>query len=156
VHNLALLEDRIKNLESPQWPKEFGDLNKDDAERSKIRHGRILFDAKCAQCHARIDRADPERRVVAILLGLDKVRTDIAMAENSVSREGHSGVLRNQYVDIGFGTMLIGPKASLAALLTKATLSVVATPDADKWFGQRMFDWAYDLIFALRNNRIQA
>lgn len=155
VHNLALLEDRLKKLQSPIWPKEFGDIDKDDAERSKVKHGRILFEAKCARCHAHIDRADPERRVVAFMSGLDKVKTDPAMAENSVSREGYSGVLRNRYVDVGFGTMLIGQKAPLAALLTEATLGVVATPDSDKWFGQRLFDWTYDVIFALRNNRIQ-
>jgi hypothetical protein len=155
VHNLALLEDRLQHLESPVWPKEFGDIDKDDAERNKVKHGRLLFDAKCAQCHAHIDRADPDRRVVAFLSGLDRVKTDPAMAENSVSRDGYSGVLRNQYVDVGFGTIMIGQKAPLAALLTKATLGVVATPDSDKWWPRRMFDWTYDLIFALRNNRIQ-
>ncbi len=68
---------------------------------------------------------------------------------------GFSGILRNQYVNAGPGNVLIDEEAPVAALLTKATLSVVATPE-DKNFLQRGYDWIYDLAAALFSNEIKA
>ena len=151
VHNLALLEDRLKKLKSPLWPEDvLGPLDKERVER-----GEHLFDRYCSECHAEIDRSDPERRIVAHISSLSEVGTDPTMAKNGATYTGYSGILRNQYVKIGAGDLLIDQKAPIAALLTKATLGVIATPDSDKWWAHRMFDWVYDLVFALRNNEIK-
>lgn len=152
VHNLALIENHLNTLHSPVWPQNI--LPKLDM--AKVARGEHLFDQYCSQCHAEIDRTSSSRRVVAFMSGLDRIKTDPKMASNGATYDGYSGILRNQYVDAGPGSLLIGQKAPVAELLTKATLSVVATPDATKWWGRRFVEWAYDLIFALRNNDIKA
>jgi len=86
---------------------------------------------------------------------LDKIGTDARMAVNSVSYRGLSGILRNQYVDMGVGSVLLNTEAPVAAILTKATASVVATPDPDKWFFTRGADWAIDLAKGFFSNPIK-
>lgn len=152
VHNLGLIEHQLRNLWSPSWPaKIFGALKKD-----KVARGEVLFAKMCAVCHTNIDRSDPDRRVVAFMVAQPKVGTDPKMAANSVGYAGYSGILRNTYVDVGPGSLLLDKKAPVAALLTKATRGVVATPtDGDKSWIQRFFEWLYDVIFSLRGNNIQ-
>jgi hypothetical protein len=156
VHNLALIEDHLKTLQSPAWPGEIlGTINYKDEAKPLWQRGKILFERYCSQCHANIDRTASDRRIVAHMSAQDHVKTDPAMAVNSVGYQGYSGILRNQYVTVGPGALLLDKRAAVAALLTKATTGVVATPDSSKWFGQRFVEWAYDLIFSLRNNNIQ-
>jgi hypothetical protein len=151
VHNLRLIEDRLKSLQSPQWPEDI--LPPIDRQRSV--RGERLFETYCEACHTRIKRDDPQRRVVAHMSKLDDIGTDPQMARNAAMYEGFSGILRNQYVSAGPGDVLINEDAPAAALLTKATLSVVATPEQRNivWRG---YDWAYDLVAALFSNDIKA
>jgi mono/diheme cytochrome c family protein len=152
VHNLALIEDKLKSLRAPVWPQSI--LGKID--QAKAARGGKLFDQYCAACHAEIDRTDPARRIVAHMSAQDHIGTDAVMAVNGAGYTGHSGILRNEYVTVGPGALLLDKKAAVAALLTKAVTGVVATPDADKTAGRRFVEWAYDLIFSLRNNDIGA
>ena len=62
--------------------------------------------------------------------------TDAQMAENSVNYQGFSGILRNQYVNVSVGDILIDRRAPVSALLTRYP-GVIATPEPDKWFLQR-------------------
>ena len=78
------------------------------------------------------------------------------MSENSINAQGYSGILRNQYVGLEVGDILLDRKAPVAALLTKATLNVVATPDPDKWFFQRWTDWIVDITKAFFHNEIKS
>jgi hypothetical protein len=149
VHNLRLIEAQLARLQSPQWPDFFPPIDQASSFR-----GEVLFAKNCEQCHARIQRDDPKRRIVAFFSDIDAVGTDRQMAQNSIAYKGLSGILRNQYVNAGPGDILIDEKAPAAALLTKATLSVVATPE-DKSFLVRGYDWAYDLIAALFSNDIK-
>ena len=57
-------------------------------------------------------------------------------------------------MNAGPGDVLINEKAPVAALLTKATLSVVATPE-DKNFVERGYQWAYDLLAGFLTNEIK-
>ena len=150
VHNLRLIENRLKSLQSPQWPEDI--LPPIDRDRSA--RGERLFTIYCESCHTRIKRDDPKRRIVAQMIRLSDVGTDPKMAENAAKYSGLSGILRNQYVNAGPGNVLIDEHAPVAALLTKATLSVVATPE-DKNFLQRGYDWIYDLAAALFGNEIK-
>jgi hypothetical protein len=86
---------------------------------------------------------------------VDKVATDPTMADNSVHYDGFSGLLRNQYLKAGVGNVLLDTRAPVAALLTKATENVVATPDPDKWFFTRFADWIVDLIRDFIDNKIK-
>jgi hypothetical protein len=150
VHNLRLIENRLKSLQSPQWPEDI--LPPIDRDRSA--RGERLFTIYCEKCHTRIKRDDPKRRIVAQMTRLSDVGTDPKMAENAAKYSGLSGILRNQYVNAGPGNVLIDEEAPVAALLTKATLSVVATPE-DKNFLERGYDWIYDLGAALFGNEIK-
>jgi hypothetical protein len=155
AHNLRQIEDQLWSLESPLWEEavEKAGLPAIDAERKA--RGKRLFEGACAACHAEIERSNDSRRIVAHMGKLGAVRTDGAMANNSVEYEGLSGILRNQYVKVDVGSLLLDTKAPVAALLTKATLSVVATPDYDKWFFTRGADWAVDLVNEYIGNRIK-
>lgn len=150
VHNLRLIERQLKDLQSPQWPE--GILPQIDPERKA--RGERLFASYCASCHAEIDRADPHRRIVAHLSRLSDIGTDRKMAENAVKYSGLSGILRNEYVATGAGSILINERAPVAALLTKATLSVVATPE-DKNVLRRGLDWLWNLAAAFFSNEIK-
>jgi hypothetical protein len=151
VHNLRLIENQLKSLQSPQWPNDIFP----PIDISRAGRGERLFTTYCEGCHARIKRDDPKRRVVAHMSRLADIATDPKMARNAVTYQGLSGILRNQYVAAGPGEVLLNEQAPVAALLTKATLSVVATPE-DKNFLRRGYDWAYDLIAALFSNEIKA
>jgi hypothetical protein len=151
VNNLRRIERQLARLESPVWPDSL--LPPIDTVRAA--RGEHLFARHCAECHAEIDRKDPHRRVVAHIASLDDVRTDSAMAMNSVRYAGRSGILRNQYVSTGVGDILLDTRAPVAALLTKATLGVVATPNPDHWWPRRGYDWAHELLAAFFSNEIK-
>jgi len=145
VHNLRLIENQLKSLESPQWPEDIlGPIH----QARKVR-GERLFTTYCESCHTRIKRDDPMRRVVASMTKLADIGTDQQMARNAASYKGLSGILRNDYVTAGPGDVLIDEKAPVVALLTKATLSVVATP------GERGYQWLNDLVRAYLGNEIK-
>jgi hypothetical protein len=150
VHNLGLIENRLKLLQSPQWPEDI--LPPIDQAR-KVR-GERLFVTYCESCHTRIQRDDPRRRVVAHMSRLTDIGTDQKMAHNAATDTGFSGILRNQYVNAGPGDVLLNERAPVAALLTKATLSVVATPER-KNFLRRGYQWVYDLLFGYLSNDIK-
>nr|WP_164502827.1 di-heme-cytochrome C peroxidase [Nitrosomonas oligotropha] len=153
VQNLHRIESHLKKLNSPVWPQEI--LGKIDMERAA--NGEVLFHEYCAACHAAIDRTDPNRRVIANMTRVSDVKTDPTMAENSFAYQGYSGILRNQYVRLEVGNLLLDKRAPVAALLTQATKNVVATPaDPDKWFFQYWADWADNLIRAYIENEIKS
>src|SRR3984885_1426128 len=150
VHNLRLIEDRLNLLESPQWPQAI--LPPIDKDR-EVR-GERLFTTYCESCHTRVKRDDPKRRIVAHMSRLNDVGTDKKMAQNAATYTGLSGILRNQYVTAGPGDVLIDEQAPVAALLTKAILSVVATPE-NKNFVRRVYQWVYDLVAEQLTNKIK-
>lgn len=150
VHNLRLIEDRLKVLQSPQWPEDV--LGGIDKVRQK--RGERLFTTYCEACHTRIKRDDPQRRIVAHMSRLSNVGTDPQMARNAANDKGLSGILRNQYVAAGPGQVLIDEEAPVASLLTKATLNVVATPEHEN-FVRRGYQWAYDLVAGFLSNDIK-
>jgi mono/diheme cytochrome c family protein len=150
VHNLRLIESRLRLLQSPRWPEDI--LGKIDQDRKA--RGERLFTTYCEKCHTRIKRDDPNRRIVAHMERLGDIGTDEKMARNAATYTGWSGIIRNQYVLAGPGDVLINERAPVASLLTKATMSVVATPE-DKNFLQRGYQWAYDLIAGFLTNDIK-
>jgi mono/diheme cytochrome c family protein len=156
MQNLRLIELQLANLQSPSWNDSqlkpiLGSI---ELDTPKVRRGEQIFEQKCASCHARIQRDDPNRRIVASMTDIGEAKTDDTMATKSVKDKGLSGYLRNEYVDAGPGNVLIDETAPAAALLTKATISVVATPE-NKFFLIRGYDWAYNLIFDYIDNKIK-
>ncbi|MBI2686451.1 MAG: ribonuclease E [Acidobacteria bacterium] len=155
VHNLRLIEDRLASLQSPQWTEAVEKAGLPKIDETKRERGEHLFDKHCVECHAEIDRSSKARRVIAKMTQLDEIGTDRTMANNSVDYKGFSGIQRNWYTKIGVGSVLLDTEAPVAALLTKATENVVATPDPDKWFVRRGFDWAVELVDSFFQNDIK-
>jgi hypothetical protein len=89
------------------------------------------------------------------MTSLKNVRTDPKMAANSVKYDGLSGILQNLYTNSGAGPVLISQRAPVAALLTKATLSAVATPNPNKGLVKGFLDWADDLLSSFLSNEIK-
>ncbi|MGC2165321.1 MAG: di-heme-cytochrome C peroxidase, partial [Gallionella sp.] len=152
LHNLFMLESQLTALQSPRWPENIFPV----LDKKRIKLGERIFEKRCKECHQEIDRSDPDRRVVAKMIKLDVIGTDPTMAENGANRTGLSGILTGQYINLGVGNMLLKGKAPVAALLTKADLNVVATPDPDKWFFQRWSDWLHDLVIAFFQNNVKS
>jgi hypothetical protein len=151
VHNLRRLEHNLEALQSPKWPEDILPA----IDKGRVRKGEALFSQLCAACHTNIDPSSADRRVVAQMTSLKNVRTDPKMAVNSVKYDGLSGILLNQYTSSGGGPVLIGQRAPVASLLTKATLSVVATPSANKTIVRSGLDWADDLLTSFLGNDIK-
>jgi mono/diheme cytochrome c family protein len=155
-HNLRALEDRLWSLESPLWTDAVKAANLPKIDEARRAHGEGLFAKYCVSCHANINRASADRRVVA---HLDKIAggvgTDPTMANNAVEATGYSGVLRNLYSTTSVGNILLDTKAPVAALLTTATQNSVLTPDPDRWFFTRAADWATNLVKVYFSNQIK-
>ncbi len=153
VLNLRRIEARLLSLQSPQWPGNiFPPIDK-----SRLEKGKSLFNRHCVSCHSNIKRDDPDRRIVAHMSRASDVGTDPQMAENSVNYQGFSGIQRNLYVSAGdVGDILLDQRAPVSALLTKATIGVVVSPEPDKWFLQRWSEWLYNLSTGFRDNVIKS
>ena len=152
--NLHKLENHLIKLTSPKWQDAIA---LPVLDQKKVKFGEKLFVKNCVACHEAIKRDDPDRRIIANMTKLEKIGTDPKMANNGVGYKGSSGLVRHFYVSTTstIGNILIQDKSPVAAILTKATLNVVATPDADKWFFTRFGEWAYNLIDGYFNNTIQ-
>ena len=101
-------------------------------------------------------RSSKSRRVIAHMTQLSAIQTDPKMAENSASFSGYSGILRNQYINVGVGKILLTQRAPVAALLTTATANVVTTPDADQWFIQRWAERLFDFSRTYFQNEVRS
>jgi hypothetical protein len=90
VVNLHRLDGWLDSLWSPEWPAAFPAL-----DPVKVAAGAQLYDAQCAECHALIDRTDPQRRIQAVMTAAD---TDSRTADNFFNREGLTGLLAGRSV----------------------------------------------------------
>lgn len=151
IRNLRRVENHLRKLKSPQWPEHI--LPKIDTLR--MTRGAELFSRYCSICHSEIDRAAPDRRVVAKMIDVSLVETDSKMAANAIKFTGYSGILRNQYVSVGTGNILLQQQAPVVALLTAATRNVVTTPDSDKWFARRWIERSFDFAYTFFDNEVQ-
>ena len=153
IDNLRRIESQLAKLESPQWPEPI--LGKLDPDRRG--RGEYLFDKYCARCHSKIDRASPQRRVVASMESTDLLRTDATMASNSISYKGYSGLLRNQYAPTAsIGDILIDTKAPVVAQLSKVAVGVIAEPYPGRNIFMRGYDWLQSIYLSYVRNEIHA
>ncbi len=182
LFNLQRLESHLRTLQSPKWPfcrREEGghnvsyylsksdDPNTPPEERvcsgndemfdeERVERGKVLYARLCESCHEVIDREDWDRKVIAKMSSLRKVRTDPAMARNGVGYLGKSGNFEHTYQGAGVGPVIVETNAPVAEILTAATKGVLATPDPDKWFFQRWAEWAYVLVMSFADNSIKS
>ncbi len=163
LYNLGRLESRLKSLQSPRWTdasnalaKQGVDVSAWQIDSAKAAQGAKLYQQYCAACHQLIDRADPERIMVARMSSLSRIGTDSKMAVNGVSYQGAAGNFANTYQKTDAGTVVISDRAPVVQILTAATAGVVATPDPDKNPLARFLDWVYTLVSSFRENTIQS
>lgn len=78
---LIPLEDTVATLFSPVWPKNV--LPIDETLAAK---GAGIYTQACVQCHAPINRTDPNRKVTAVMTPLQDVGTDPAMTLSYIQK----------------------------------------------------------------------
>jgi hypothetical protein len=144
---LEALENQLKTLWSPLWPDDFPKIDQDAA-----RQGASIYQGKCLQCHALIDRKSPHRKVNALLLPSG---TDPRASENFFHTLRPSGKLNGVNVNFIPFTAKIPPQADPSTMLSNVVLGVLlgrfkeAPPDG---FGQVDFHGARPAPFALEAN----
>lgn len=149
--NLQRLEAHLRKLKSPEWPQDIlGPIDQDQKDR-----GELVYAQHCMSCHEVIDRNDWDRRVIGKMTSVAVVKTDPAMATNSIQYDGLSGNFEHIYQETDGGMVVVGETAPVVQMLTAATRGVIATPDADKWFIRRWADWFYTLAISLTGNEIK-
>jgi hypothetical protein len=87
--NQLLIEDRIKQLRSPSWPRNLAPI---DAKKAAA--GKILYGKHCGGCHEVVARDDDNRHVIVNMTPLDLVGTDPVMINNATMLESNSGPLK--------------------------------------------------------------
>jgi hypothetical protein len=117
ITNLATLEDQLKQLWSPLWPADFPKI--DMAAAAK---GSILYQTHCMQCHALIDRTDPNRKIIAVM---NDSGTDSVAYSNFFNRTGNSGKLNGVNVNFVPFTAKIPPVADADTMLSNAVIGVI-------------------------------
>jgi hypothetical protein len=90
--NLITLEDMVKTLWSPAWPKNCLPL----ADNATLARGEAVYQSNCVGCHRVLkdpERKDENRQITAVLKTLPEVVTDPTMAMNFVAWKAKSGPL---------------------------------------------------------------
>jgi hypothetical protein len=90
--NLVALENTVKTLWSPVWPKNCLPL----ADAATLARGEAVYQTNCATCHRVLkdpERKDENRQITAILKTLPQIGTDPTMAMNFVAWKAKSGPL---------------------------------------------------------------
>lgn len=118
--------------------------------------GSLIYAKLCQSCHDVIVRNASDRLMVSDMTKISKIRTDPAMARNSVNYTGRSGNFKDTYQSTGVGKVVVKGEAPVVQILTAATSGVVGTPDPDKWFPRRMVEFVYALVMTLYDNQIQS
>lgn len=120
---LESLENQLKGLWSPQWPAGFPKIDQAAATRGAVLYKQD-FDNKgsCLDCHALIDRSDPNRKVVAVM---GDSGTDPQASRNFFNRKGPSGRLEGVSANFApFGTP-IPAEAEANTLLTNVVTGTI-------------------------------
>lgn len=86
--NQLKLENWLKVLWSPEWPRHLEDL---DAE--KVSAGQMLFVDNCVRCHEVVAHKEQDRPVIVSMTPISEVKTDPRMAINAATRVSITGRL---------------------------------------------------------------
>jgi hypothetical protein len=83
LHNQRTLQSLVHKLRSPAWPEDIlGAIDREKRER-----GRVIFEKKCASCHAEQKREDPLRYLRVTMTPVQDLNTDRNMVANADHRE---------------------------------------------------------------------
>lgn len=147
------IEDQLASLQSPWWLDDKLKGILPDVDKDKVQKGEKLFNEHCSECHKVIERANPNRRVIAFMDALPEIGTDAMTAANALNYTGAAGFLKDSSITVdGKFKVPFADETPVAALLTKTTLGAVATPDPDLGF----FEWAATLYLSMKENPIKS
>jgi hypothetical protein len=88
--NLMLIEQRLRKLTSPIWPRDLEPI-----DTRKVSAGKHLYDRYCVSCHTIAQRTGTNRFTKVVMTPLAAIRTDPLMATNARERRSRSGILEN-------------------------------------------------------------
>jgi len=91
TRELRKIEHLVSKLHSPLWPSSFPKI-----DTNLAKHGRLLYQQHCIQCHVDINRTDPKRKIQVRMSTLEEINTDPLMAENVIYFNGKSGILEGK------------------------------------------------------------
>ena len=117
LKNLIALEDRLKSLQSPEWPEKI--LGKID--RGLVVRGKQLFQQDCSACHTAIDRSDPKRRAITRSAPISELKTDALTAQNILAGRGKTGFLKGTFEYVIAGPHF-GDEAPALGIVTNTVL----------------------------------
>jgi mono/diheme cytochrome c family protein len=123
-NRIVAMEEALRRLSSPVWPEQI----LPPIDRPLAARGQALYQTHCASCHALIDRDDPKRKVVAMMMGTDVVGTDDAAARAVVEARIPTGILEGAISPQGARYGADAPALALVGDL--ATRVVSRRPDA--------------------------
>jgi hypothetical protein len=119
IVNLFLIEEMLKRLQSPRWPKEFPPIDEKLAGP-----GREVFLEHCERCHHSIERSDLARQVQAEMTPLDELKTDPNMARNFAGRVAITGPLQGRRKLLSLGERF-EESAPAGAILRHVVIGVI-------------------------------
>lgn len=123
-HELVAMEEALRRLSSPVWPEQI----LPPIDRPIAARGQALYQTHCASCHALIDRDDPKREVVAMMISAEQVGTDDTAARTIVGARIPTGILEGAISPQG--TRYGADAPALAVVGDLATRIVSHRPDA--------------------------
>ena len=83
LDNQRTVQRLVHKVRSPAWPEDIlGAIDRQKAER-----GRVVFEKKCASCHASQKRGEPLEYLRVTMTPVDEVKTDRNMLANADHRE---------------------------------------------------------------------
>lgn len=121
--NQLRLENRLKKLWSPQWPKHLASL-----DETKITVGQQLFMNNCVHCHEIVPHGEQDRPVVVVMTPVSEVKTDPRMATNAASRISATGKLEGSRIP---GLEPLPSRIATGALLQNVVRGALLSPFRD-------------------------
>ncbi|MFT3770923.1 MAG: cytochrome c [Minicystis sp.] len=124
ANEMVAMEEALRKLQSPRWPEDV----LPPIDKALAARGEALYRAECVSCHAIIDRADPRRKITAMITDVDVVGTDPTAAKLVADARVPSGVLNGAVSPMGgkYGAEM----SALAMLGDLATRAVSNKPVA--------------------------
>jgi hypothetical protein len=121
--NQLRLENWLKVLWSPEWPRHLEDLDDD-----KISAGRKLFMDNCVRCHEVVPHKEQDRVVIVAMTPISEVKTDPRMATNAATRVSITGKMEGSKLP---GLDPLPKKLATGALVQNVARGALLSPFRD-------------------------
>jgi cytochrome c peroxidase len=121
--NQLRLENWLKVLWSPEWPRQLEDL-----DEVKVSAGRKLFVDNCVRCHEVVPHQEQDRPVIVAMTPLSEVKTDPRTVTNAATRVSVTGRLEGSNLP---GLDPLPNKVATGALVQNVARGALLSPFRD-------------------------